>query len=269
MNRIQQMLAFVRKDLLEEMSYRTAFLMQIGGILLSVTLWFLIARFLRPAQPGLPGLPGVPYFAYLLVGIAFYHYLGSALSSFAIKLRNEQLAGTLEAMLMSPTPVPIIILSSSLWEFLMTSLRVAVYLGLGLAFGLQLRLEGLLAFAVILGLTILAFSGIGILSAAFILYLKRGDPINFLISSASALFGGVFFPLQSMPYHLGVVGHFLPITYALDGIRKSLLLGTGLSALLPEVGALLAFVAILLPLGVTGFSLAVRKAREEGTLAHY
>jgi ABC-2 type transport system permease protein len=269
MIRLQQMLAFVRKDLLDEMSYRTAFVMQMGGILLSVTLWFLIARFLRPAQAGLPGLPGVPYFAYLLVGIAFYHYLGSALSSFATKLRNEQLAGTLEAMLMSPTPVPVIILSSALWEFLMTSLRVAVYLGLGMAFGLRLRFDGMIAFVVVLGLTILAFSGIGILSAAFILYLKRGDPINFLISSASALFGGVFFPLQSMPHHLGVVGRFLPITYALDGIRKSLLMGTGLSELLPELGALLGFVVVLLPLGVGGFALAVRKAREEGSLAHY
>ena len=269
MRLLRQILAFLRKDLLEEVSYRTAFLMQFGGIFLSVALWFLIARYLRPAQASLPGLPGVPYFAYLLVGIAFYHYLASALGSFAAKLRNEQLTGTLEAMLITPTPIPVIITSSAMWDFLMTSVRVMAYLGLGLLFGLHLRFDSLLAFFLILFLTILAFSGIGILSAAFILYLKRGDPINFLISSASALFGGVFFPTESMPYGMGTVGRFLPITYALDGIRKSLLMGTRLTDLLPEVGALLVFIVLLLPLGLAGFSLAVRKAREEGSLAQY
>jgi len=269
MKLLRQILAFLRKDLLEELSYRTAFLMQFGGILLSVTLWFLIARYLRPAQPEIPGLPGVPYFAYLLVGIAFYFYLSSALGSFAAKLRNEQLTGTLEAMLITPTPIPLIILSSALWDFLMTSVRVVAYLGVGLLFGLRLRFDSLPAFFLILILTILAFSGVGILSAAFILYLKKGDPINFIISSASALFGGVFFPTESIPHHLGALGRFLPITYALDGIRKCLLAGTSFRDLLPEIGALFLFILILMPLGLIGFSLAVRKAREEGSLAQY
>jgi ABC-2 type transport system permease protein len=103
-NLVRLMLAFVRKDLLEEMSYRTAFVFQIGGIFLTVSLWFLIAQFLKPSPGALIGLPGVSYFSYLLVGIAFYHYLGSALNSFATKLRGEQLTGTLEAMLISPPP---------------------------------------------------------------------------------------------------------------------------------------------------------------------
>lgn len=269
MNRVRTLLAFLRKDFLEEISYRTAFLMQIGGIFLSVSLWFLIARYLQPREGALPGLPGVPYFAYLLVGVAFYHYLASALGSFAGKLRNEQLTGTLEAMLMSPAPLPLVVFSSALWDFLMTSARVVAYLGLGVVFGLQLRFDNLVSFVLILALTILAFSGIGILSASFILYLKRGDPINFLISSASALFGGVFFPVESLPLGLDVVSRFLPITYALRGIRKSLLAGSRLGDLVPELGALLLFVLVLLPVGLAGFSWAVRKAREEGTLAQY
>ena len=267
MKRLRAMLAFVRKDLLEELSYRTAFVMQLGGIFFTVSLWYLIANFVKPPEGSLP--PGVPFFAYLLVGIAFWQYLGSALNSFAAKLRAEQLTGTLEATLMTPTPIPVIILSSALWDFVMTSFRVVLYLGLGVLFGIQLRFDSLLAFIVILILTILAFSGIGILSAAFILYLKRGDPINFLITSASALSGGVFLPAQALPASLVGLGRFLPITYALNGIRRSLLTGTPLSELMPEITALLIFVVVLLPVGIASFSLAVRKAREEGNLAQY
>ena len=267
MKRLRAMLAFLRKDLLEEMSYRTAFVMQLGGIFFTVSLWYLIANFVKPPEGSLP--PGVGFFAYLLVGIAFWQYLGSALNSFAAKLRAEQLTGTLEATLLTPTPIPVIILSSALWDFVMTSFRVVLYLASGVLFGIHLHFDSLLAFIVILVLTILAFSGIGILSASFILYLKRGDPINFLITSASALSGGVFLPAQALPASLVGLGRFLPITYALSGIRRSLLTGTPLSELMPEVTALLIFVVVLLPLGIASFSLAVRKAREEGNLAQY
>src|SRR4030095_17094192 len=99
LTRLRTMVAFFRKVLLEEMSYRTAFVMQIGGILFTVTLWYLLASYLKPPKGALPEFPGVPYFAYLLVGIAFSHYLWSALSSFATKLRGEALPGTREGML--------------------------------------------------------------------------------------------------------------------------------------------------------------------------
>jgi len=46
-------------------------------------------------------------------------------------------------------------------------------------------------------------------------------------------------------------------------------MGSRIGDLFPEIGALAAFVVLLLPLGIAGFSLAVRRAREEGSLAQY
>ncbi len=266
---LRALAAFLKRDLLIEVSYRTSFVLQFVGIAFTVLVWFFIARVVD-APRTTPGLEGVDYFAYVLLGVAFYHYLSSAMMSFAGKIRAEQTTGTLEAMLVTPTAPGTIVLGSALWDFLLTSFKVVVYLFVGrIFFGVVIHLGSLLPSLLILGLTVLAFSGIGILSAAFVLYLKRGDPITYLVASASALLGNVFYPSEDMWPALRTLSRFLPITYALRGLRRALLKGSRFSDLLPDIEALVLFVAILVPLGVVAFRLAVRRARQEGSLVQY
>ena len=268
MKTLGTLFAFVKRDFQIEVSYRTSFVLQFLAIFFSVWIWYFISRVVS-APSDTPGLDGADYFAYVLLGLAFYHYLTSAMLAFSSKVRQEQMTGTLEAMLVTPTSLGTIVLGSALWEFAMTSAKVLVYLGVGWYLGVDLRLSSLLPSLLILALTILAFSGIGILSAAFIFYLKRGDPITYLVSSASALLGGVFYPPEDMPPLVGELSRLLPITYSLRALRSALLKGSGFADLLPDIAALLAFIAVLLPLGIVAFRFAVRKARQEGSLVQY
>jgi ABC-2 type transport system permease protein len=122
---------------------------------------------------------------------------------------------------------------------------------------------------IILILTIISFSSIGILSASFIMILKRGDPINMLVMSTSELFGGVLFPIAVLPGWLQNVSHILPITYSLNGMRHALLQGYSLHALAPDIIALVVFSIVLLPLALLAFRYAVKKAKVDGTLVQY
>jgi ABC-2 type transport system permease protein len=269
MRTLRTLFAFIRRDFLIEVSYRTSFILQAFGIFFSVLIWYFVSRVVQ-AHPATSGLEGVDYFAYVLLGLALLHYLSSALMSFGSKVRGEQMTGTLEAMLLTPTSIGTIVLGSSLWDFLLTSIKVVVYLAVGrLFFGVVIHLESLLPALLVVALTVLAFSGIGILSAAFVLYLKRGDPITYLVASGSALVGGVFYPPENMPEWLGVWSRLLPITYALRALRRALLRGSRFSELLPDIQALLLFVAVLLPFGILAFRFAVRRARQEGSLVQY
>lgn len=274
-------LAFIRRDLMIESSYRSAFILQFGGVFVSVGIWYFLSGMIRGLAPGIEGkdgvggLPGVDYFAFVLVGIAFYHYLTVALTSFASRVRNEQLTGTLEAMLVTPTRTPLVILLSSLWDFVFTSFRVVIYLAVGVLIAwlagnpIHLHLSGFLPFALILTLTILAFCGIGIIVASVVIYMKRGEPINALVTSASALLGGVFYPVETLPEWLMSASALLPITYALRGIRRALLTGAGFGELMTEIQVLALFVAALLPIGLLAFRWSLRAARRAGTLVHY
>ncbi len=270
-----KMWAFFRRDLQHETSYRVNFLFQFAGSFFFVTTWFFISRSLAAAFQPPDDLPGVSYFAFVLVGFAFFQYLQSTLNSFSSKIRQEQLTGTLEAMLVTPTPAALVILGSALWDYLMTTFRVGVVLLLGVAlarsFGGQVgfQVSGLPAFFVLLLLTITAFAGIGILSAAFTVWLKRGDPVNYLISSLSALLGGVFFRVDALPEWLQQISRLLPITHALEAIRRALLGGAGLAEVAGAMWILLLFSVVLIPVGLVAFLLSLRQARVAGTLVQY
>ncbi|MDQ3919492.1 MAG: hypothetical protein M3348_13555 [Acidobacteriota bacterium] len=61
----------------------------------------------------------------------------------------------------------------------------------------------------------------------------------------------------------------LPSTYRLAGIRLVLIEGQGFGAVRGQGFALLAFLAVLLPLSLWSFAAAVRRAKREGSLVQY
>jgi ABC-2 type transport system permease protein len=267
---LRKMWAFVVRDFKLQVSYRLAFLLQCFGILFSVASFYFVALlFGEAAAPHLQAFGG-DYFAFVLVGIAFMRYQGVAMSTFAATIRRGQMMGTLEAMLVTPTRLSTVLLSSSLWSFAFTSLQVLIYLLLGaFLFGADLGHANLLAAMVIQALTILAFSGIGILSASFTMVFKRGDPINFLFGSVSTLLAGVLYPITVLPDWLQPVSYLLPLTYSLQAMRRAILTGESLSAVASDVVALVLFTAILLPMSFVAFRYAVKRAKIEGSLTQY
>ena len=267
---LRKPVSFVRRDFKLQASYRLAFFLQFFGILFSVaTFYFVSLLFGEAAMPHLQAYGG-DYFAFVLVGIAFMRYQGVAMGTFAGTIRSGQMMGTLEAMLVTPTPLSTILVSSSLWSFAFTSIQVLIYLLMGVVlFGVDMGKVTLLAAVVIQTLTIVAFSGIGILSASFAMVFKRGDPIAFLFGSVSTLLGGVFYPITVLPGWLQPISYLLPLTYSLRAMRHAILRGDSLYELAPEVITLAVFAGILLPLSFLVFRYAVRRAKMEGSLTQY
>ena len=85
--------AFLVRDFLSDVSYRFAFLLQLGGMFFAVAMFYFASRMINPATEGLDGVAPFPW---LLVGIAFQLYFSTALYAFSAKVRSEQVLGTLE-----------------------------------------------------------------------------------------------------------------------------------------------------------------------------
>ena len=122
---------------------------------------------------------------------------------------------------------------------------------------------------VLLVLTTLVLACIGILSASFAMVFKRGDPFGILLGTGSALFSGVFFPTQLLGSGFHAVSRALPPTYGLDGIRRVLIEGQGLSQVREPLVTLFIFLVVLLPFSLWVFGRAVRRAKREGSLIQY
>jgi len=268
--------AFVWKDLLIEVSYKSAFVLQLGGTIFSVGIWFFLSGFLQSnLKENIAALTGGNLFAFILFGIAPLQYQQVSLRAFGSRFREEQVTGTLEAMLVCPTRTPLVIFGSALFDFLFTSMNVVLYIAVGVIFSrmtdrpIALHMAGLLPALVIFTLMVLASVGIGVMAAAFVMYFKKGEVIVTLISSASALLGSVFYPAAGLPDVLRFFSKFLPISYTTDGVRRALLAGEGLHDLMPQIRTLLLFALVLLPMGLFIFRIALRAARRDGTLVQY
>ena len=262
-------LAFLKRDLVIEMSYRFSFVFQVVSVLFSIASYYFLARFIGGSLVSGLEAQGGDYFAFVLIGVAMHDYLSTSLNAFSRIIRESQLAGTLEALLSTQTSLPTIILSSAAYPFLWTSLSVVLYLVLGVGlFGVHLT-GNWAAAGLILILAIVVFSGFGILSASLIMVFKRGSPIAWFFDGLSWLLGGVLYPVTVLPEWLRLVSSLLPITYAIEGIRAALLQAAPWSQLWHSLGPLLLFALAVLPLSLLSFHYATRWTRIAGTLAHY
>jgi ABC-2 type transport system permease protein len=263
---MRKALAFLKRDFFIETSYRFNFLLSLAGIIFSTAIFYFLGKIV---DPSMVADEAVDYFSFALVGMAFAMYLRTGLGSFAEAIREEQMMGTLEAMLATPTSLTTIILSSSIWRFLFTSVSVVAFLVVGAFFGISYAGANILAALIILVLTIVAYSALGIISASFIMVFKRGDPINWVVSSLSVLVGGVFFPIAVLPDWLQAISRILPITYSLQGMRKALLLSAGFSDLWGDILGLIIISIVLIPVSLALFRLSVNHARKIGSLVKY
>lgn len=264
-------LAFVVKEFQGTASYKLNFLTSLFGILLSVTLYFFMSQLFVGAAM-IPHLKpyGGDYFSFVLIGIAFYDYLGLAMGSLASTISSAQASGTMEVLLVTPTRISTIILSSSLYRFIWTSIRVLAFIIIG-ALGFDLKIAGAnyIGAFLILVLMIISFTSIGIMSASFIMVLKRGDPITWIFSTASMLLGGLYYPIEVLPVWLQKISYLLPVTYALEGMRMALLQGYSMARLLPYIFMLLLFGVVMMPISLVGFKYAIKRAKMDGSLTHY
>ncbi|MEK6732143.1 MAG: ABC transporter permease [Candidatus Omnitrophota bacterium] len=263
-------LAFLKRDFLINSSYMLLFLFQFGSIFFYVITFFFISKIFGANVSQYLVDYGGSYFSFVLIGIALYEYLSMAMTTFTQAIGQEQETGTLEAILLSPTKISTVLISGSLWNFLVTSFNIFLYLLLGvLFFNFPIEKINIPAVIIILLLTIISFSTFGIISASFILVLKRGDPVNWLFSGISRFLGGVYFPVTILPLWLQKISYLLPITYSLHGMRMAILKGESTRDIWQDILALFLFCILLLPLSIACFKFAVRKAKKQGSLTYY
>jgi len=262
--------AFLKRDLRNESSYKLHFIMQMAGILFSTVTFYFLSKLIGNTFNTYLKPYGGDYFSFVLIGIAFSHYLQVSLQGFSKIIREAQVMGILEPLLVTQTSIKTIIISSSLYNFLITSLRVLVFLLLGVCiFSMDISGGNYPGAMLILMLTIPSFSCLGIISASFIMVMKKGDPLSWLFNSLSWLIGGVYYPVSILPQWMQHIAYLLPIRHSLEGMRLALLKGYSLEQLMPNIVPLLIFTLIMLPISLKIFQLAVQKAKIDGTLTQY
>jgi len=260
--------AFLVRDFRINISYRSAFALQTLATVFQLSLFFFLSRVINHSSFDNQDLSG-GYFAYAAVGLLVLTMVQASMGSFSLKLNEEQTTGTFEALMASPTSAWLIVLASAGYELVRAVISGAILIVVAVTvFGLRFDLgPGSLAVAVVALIGCLGlFAALGIAVAALTVIVKRTIGLLGLMFAGIALLAGVYFPLSVLPDPLEWVAKALPVTWGLDVLRASLLGGNVDPA---QLAGLFASAALLLPVALCGFTLAVRRARQTGTLAQY
>ena len=260
---------FFLRDVAIARSYRVLFVFEMLQTLLGVAAFYYLSRFIEvPSLENAHASGG--YFAFAVVGFAFFDYLTVALNAFDQSLEEARRNGTLEYLLVTQTSLPVILAGSAIYPFLILSVRTIVYLGwAALLFNFPLTQANWPGALLVLIASIFAFTGLGVLSASYSLLFKRGNPAKWLFVGVAGLVSGIMYPVTVLPPFLQVVARFVPVTYSLQGMRVALLQNASIFSLWPTLRSLLLFALILLPLSLTVFAWALRRTKVTGTLTHF
>jgi ABC-2 type transport system permease protein len=266
---MRRLWAILLRDVQTELTYPLAFALQFVGILFSVFMFYFLSQFLGGAIADRVEIGQGGYFPFVLLGVAFTGYFSVGLNRFADALSTAQVTGTMEALLMTPSRLSVVVVGSVMYDYVYTTLRVILFLAMGVVLGVRFPDANWTAAGASLVLAITAFASIGIMAAGFTMVFKRGNPIIWLVSNLVSLLGGVYYPVASLPAWLQLISRALPITYALDAMRGALLDGATWGELAPDMLVLAGFCLVLFPLSLVTFRAAVHKARVDGSLTQY
>jgi ABC-2 type transport system permease protein len=261
--------AFFLRDLRTARSYRLSWWLDFSSGIFQIIMFYFLSRIVNlPQAEGTSG-PAIDYFSFVVIGLALYNFLITGIGVFANSLRAEQTSGTLEMLLTLPSPPSLITFGVAAYGFTRSALTTLTMLTISAVF-FDLRVTSdplalLLAFVALVA-SVAMFAALGIVVAAFTIVFKQANSFVGIVTQSLGLISGVFYPIAVLPRPLQLIGELIPLTWALDVLRETLLWGE-----VPTTRVLILVLtsAATLPFAFVLFHLAVKRAKQEGSLAQY
>src|SRR5215212_8584580 len=182
----------------------------------------------------------------LLIGAVIWSYLGIVFEILTETVAWERWEGTIEYTFMAPLARPVHLLGMGTFGVLYGLVRTAVLFAVvALFFGLSFPHADFVAALVLLAVASISFVGVGMVTAILPLVSpEKGAQLGFIAQGLLLVVSGVYYPVDVMPGWMQAIATISPATYALHGIRASVLDGAGLGAVWTDLWPLLALGAV-------------------------
>jgi ABC-2 type transport system permease protein len=259
--------AFVWMGYQEAVAYPLFLIIQFISATTSPMVYYFVSR-LVDSGPSV----GDNYYTFAIIGLSTVLAMDGGLRGFGNHLDFAVQQGRFETLLIEPIRWRLIPFGLAGWPILVNVVMAVFCMSAGLALGADLRLVGVPGALLVLGLGIASGHAVGIVAASVKVLSKRSDPVLSLYTLASSVLAGVVFPVALLPLPLRILSYCIPQTYVLSAMRR--LLMTDSSTISgPSTGQavlmLLAFIAVVYPLGLWLYGRSLEYGRKLGVLAGY
>jgi len=202
----------------------------------------------------------------LLIGAVVWAYLGIIFEFITETVAWERWEGTIEYTFMAPLSRAMHLGGSGVFAVLYGLVRaILLFVVVAMFFGLSMPNADFLSALVILLIASVSFFGIGMMTAVLpLISPEKGAQLGFVAQGMLLVVSGVYYPVSVLPSWMEWISKISPATYALRGIRASILEGEGLAW--ENVWPLLVIGAVSIPLGLWVFRRGEIHAKKYGKL---
>ncbi len=262
--------AMVRKELIVLSRYPVQFFTSFAQVFLIVAVFSLAGMMFAPAGED----AGAVTSGVVIYGFILFIFLSDTLWSIGVNVRREQVQGTLEQLYLSP--------ASKFANLVSRVTNLLIWTGslaLVAMFGMRAIIGSYPAQNVGLGMVILILAlsgtfGIGFAFAALTLRLKEtANTLANLLQFAFLILTANFFPFSALPEPVLWISRAIPLSYAVDAFRSTLMgYPEGFPELAPievELWVVSVFGVVMPLLGYWLYRRAEDHARRTGSLAEF
>ena len=209
------------------------------------------------------------FMSIILLGTVLESFINAVFWGMGYALKIDMDSGVMESNWLTPIPRLLILVGHSVTNLTVTAI---VSLGMlffgGLIFGFQINGNLWEAFQPVIPMMI-GLYGFGFAFAAVVMVLREANALVDISSFLVQIFSGTNFPVNALPRFLLPVALALPLTYGLDAMRAHLLGTTTIVPLGLEMILLVAFMFLMLWIGIAAFRSLERRVRVLGTLGQH
>ena len=204
----------------------------------------------------------------LLIGAVVWSYLGLLFEIVTETVAWERWEGTIEYTFMAPLSRPAHLLGMGAFAVVYGVLRTVLLFGVVSEFlDVTFVHADFGAAMVVLAASSFSFVGIGLMTAVLpLISPEKGTQLGFIAQGLLLVISGVYYPVSVLPQWMQWLSVVSPATYTLEGARKAVLDGAGVSALWGDIWPLLLIGVIAIPAGLAVFAQGERYAKRHGRL---
>jgi len=204
----------------------------------------------------------------LLIGAVIWGYLGIIFEVITETVAWERWEGTIEYTFMAPLSRPVHLFGMGAFALGYGLARAGLLFGVVAAlFDLSLPHADFASALVVLAIASISFLGIGMMTAVLpLISPEKGTQLGFVAQGVMLVVSGVYYPVSVLPEWMQWLAKVSPATYALRGIRRAILDGTGVGALWGDIWPLLLIGFLAIPLGLETFRRGEIYAKRHGKL---
>ena len=197
--------------------------------------------------------PGARYIDFLIPGLLGMNLMGSAIWGMGYAIVDARRKKLIKRLVATPMPRHDFLLSFLFSRLLLLVFEVGALVGFGaLAFGVPVR-GSLVTLGLLCVLGSVSFCALGLLIASRARTIEAASGLMNAAMMPMWVLSGVFFSAERFPSAVQPFIHALPLTAAIDALRANMLQGSGLLALLPQVGILAAWLVLCFGLALKLF----------------